>query len=185
TTVAVDKEVVLPQQNYRPDNRSTCLQNLSQLESTLCQSLREPSTSFDVRGIQDQRIEPHVVQADNVQFPLPSGQRVKQGLVSSIVPYAPQICFQFPPNLNVDEIMDVVRIFKHSIFDAVKPAHCRQVLGRRSDDHDIAATPREEQSVMTCRISNYTRHALKTRSSRRKIRASTQLGTVSVLSARN
>ena len=168
TTVAVDKEVVFPQQNYRPDNRSTCFQRLSQLQSTLCQSLREPSTSFDVRGVQDQRIEPHVVQADNVQFPLPFGQRVKQGLVSKVPSHASHVSFQFPPDLNVDEIMDVVRIFKHSIFDAVKPAHCRQVLGRRSDYHEIEATPTEEQSVMTRRISNYTRHALKTRSSRRK-----------------
>src|SRR2546422_857731 len=104
----VKKEVVFPQQNYRPDNYSTRLQRLSQLQSTLCQSLRELSTSLDVRRVQDQRIQSHIVDADNFQPPLPFWQRIKQEVDTWVPPHALQICFEFPPDLRVDEVMDII-----------------------------------------------------------------------------
>jgi hypothetical protein len=106
--ISIDKQPFFAQENYRPENRSTCLQGLTKLQSTFSQSLHELSTSLEVSGVQDQRIHPNLVNTDNFQLPFPLRQRVEQSVMSRIFAHALEICVQLFPYLGVDEIMDVI-----------------------------------------------------------------------------
>src|SRR5438128_10780014 len=117
--ISIDKQPFFAQENYRPENRSTCLQGLTKLQSTFSQSLHELSTGLEVSGVHDQRIHPDLVNTDNFQPPFPLRQRVEQSVMPGILAHALEIFFQLLPYLGVDKIVDVIRILEHSIFNTV------------------------------------------------------------------